>query len=89
MRKSRNTIPTKEEIEKGLKEMNFDKKHFDMGLRTPEQVAYLRHVLGNFAFDGLGDKIYKLPGGGYTGQGGWDMFQEELKKQFLKSSNEK
>ena len=53
-----------------------------VGLLTKEEVDEKRRILGNFAIDGLGDKIYQLPGGGLTGQGGWDMIQEAFKKEF-------
>lgn len=52
-----------------------------IGLLTEEEVNWKRHVLGNFVIDGLGDKIYQLPGGGLTGEDGWKMFQEVVKKQ--------
>lgn len=75
---------TLEEIEKAMKDMGLDENYFDMGLRTPKQVEQLVHTIGNFAVRGMGNKIYKLPGGGYCGQGGWDLFLKELKKQASK-----
>lgn len=32
-------------------------------------------------FGYIGNGIYKLPGGGLTGEGGWKLFQEALKKE--------
>lgn len=57
------------------------KEVIDIGLRTDEQVKELIHIMGNFAIRTMGNKIYKLPGGEYCGQSGWDFFQEEFKKQ--------
>jgi hypothetical protein len=69
------------DIEKIMEETGLTKEYMDMGLRTPEQVEQLKHILGNFALSNMGDKIYKLPGGGYCGQGGWDLFQKALAEE--------
>lgn len=80
---------TKEDIEQTIKDQILDNDYFDMGLRTPEQVAELKKILGNFAFSNMGDKIYKLPGGGYANEAGWKMFEEALKEQAKKLFNGK
>lgn len=74
---------TEKDIEEKIREVYGDDidSHFAR-LLTPEEVANLRHKLGNFVVGGLGDKIYKLPGGGYTGEGGMKLLHEAMLKTF-------
>jgi hypothetical protein len=69
-----------------------DREWEKVGLLTKEEVDQQRRILGNFAIGGLGDKIYKLPGGELTGEGGWKMFNDALQKEavkFLKAHKKK
>lgn len=73
-----------ETLNQVLKEQGIDKDDVFVRKLSPEEIAYKRHVLGNFVIDGLGDEIYQLPGGCLTGEGGIKLFNEAVKEKYLK-----
>lgn len=60
-----------------------DKEMGYVGELDDEQKARLFRIFPHFMISGLGEKLYRLPGGAITGQGGWNLFLEEFKKQAL------
>lgn len=75
-----------EDIEKAVNEIYNNmpqKQKDDVFVRelNAEEIEDLRHVLGNFAIDSLGDRIFRLPGGAITGIGGVRQFNEAVKEQ--------
>lgn len=79
MEKSKVGGLTIDTIKKALEEMEID---FGGNL-SPKETSNLRHTLGSFCVDGLGEEIYRIPGAGYTNKAGWGMINEELKKLAL------
>lgn len=54
-----------------------------VGLLTDEEKDRIFGFLPKCLFRDMGENLYRLPGGAITGQGGWNLFQEEFKKQAL------
>lgn len=77
---------TREDIEKAISELGWDENAFIIEL-TPEEIAEKRAILGNFTIDGLGERIFRLPGGGLTGIGGVKLINEQFKKHFKEYLN--
>jgi len=77
-------LDIRETMNKVLKENGLSKDDVFVKKLTPEEIAYKRHILGNFVIDGLGDEIYQLPGGALTGKGGVKLFNEAVKDRWLK-----
>ena len=51
---------------------------------TSEEIVYLKQILGNFAFNNLGDRLFRLPGGAITGIGGVDLFNKAIRENLKK-----
>lgn len=78
---------TLEEIEKKIREfVEKDKTFGDAFVKqlSPEEIESLKRTLGNFAISNMGDKIYRLPGGVITGEGGLRQFHEAVMEEVKK-----
>ena len=73
---------TIEDIEKAMKELNIEDAFVKK--LSKEEIERLRHTMGNFVVDGLGENIYKAPGGLLMGDGGLELFHKAFLKEARK-----
>lgn len=75
---------TRKEIEISVDKLLTGQEDMFVRQLSKEEIEDLKATMGSFAFEHMGDEIYRLPGGQYTGKSGVIMFNENINNKFKK-----
>lgn len=61
---------------------NIDHKEYEkLTVKEIKEILKSEEFKDFFDFGKVSEGLYKLPGGGYTNQAGWELVEKELKRQ--------